>query len=143
MKIKYDSNTFGYMSVFKKATGIDAKDCFLAGDTLVFITNPGLAGKAIGKQGTNVKKLKFDLNKEIKILEHNADPKELTKNFLFPLKPDSVEFGEKAGQRTIEIKFNSGRERRVLLNNDKAKLKDLKLIISRYTDGISDIIILQ
>ena len=143
MRIKYDSNIIGYMSFFKKATGVDAKDCFPVGETLIFVTNPGLAGKAIGKQGSNVKKLKLDLKKDVKILEHSEDPLELTKNFLFPLKATTVEFGDKNGQKIIEIKFGSGRERRLLLNNDKAKLKELKSVIARYHSDITDIFILQ
>ena len=54
---------------------------------IIFLTESGKAGLAIGKGGANIKKLKSALKLDIKVMEFAKDPEALAKNFLFPLKP--------------------------------------------------------
>ncbi len=138
---KYDSSILGYMSLFKKITKVNAKDCLVIDGSLIFFTNPGQAGLAVGKAGKNIKSLKTSLNKDIKIAEWSDDPSKLISNLIFPLIPESVELSEDGS--TINIKFKSSKERRILLADNQKKLKDLKEIIIKYFPNIKSIIVLQ
>ena len=137
--LKYDTTFLGYMRLFKSVTGADAKDCFMFNETLVFITEKGQTGLAIGKQGTNIKALKKGLKKNVIILETANTPEDLVKHFVFPLTPESV---LKNGNK-INVKLKTSGERRMILSNNLEKLKQLKFIVNRYFPDIEDIIILQ
>lgn len=136
---KYDVNLLGYMNVFKKVTGVNLKDCFMLDSVIIFVTEPGKAGLAIGKGGKNIQSLKNNLKKEFKILEFADDPKKLAENFVYPAKPVSV--SEEDGK--ISIQFATGRERRMLLTENQKRLKQLKEIIKRYHPNIEDVVIPQ
>ncbi len=129
------------MSVFSKLTYVFPTDCFTVGKTIVFITPPGSAAKAIGKQGKNVQFLKNKLNQDIKIVESASDVINLCKNYLFPLIPKTLE-KDIENKNIIKIEFKTSRERRFLLDNQQKGLKELKEVVNRYFKEIEDIRIL-
>jgi len=140
--LKYDINLIGYMNTFKQITGVDAKDCFTINETLLFVTDKGKAGLAIGKEGKNIQALKRALMKDIKIIEHSNVIEELVANFVFPLKPAEVSIATQEDKKVINIRFNQPRERRYLLSQNQIKLKQLKTIVKRYNPEIEDILVL-
>ncbi len=140
---KFDANIIGYINLFKKITRVEAKDCFTTNGMIIFITEPGQAGLAVGKQGRNIQDLKRDLQKDVKIIEHADNPSDLVKNFVFPLEPANVFLSEQDSKKIINVQFSSGRERRFLLGENQAKLKQLKEIIKRYFPEIEEIIVPQ
>jgi N utilization substance protein A len=140
--LKYDVNLIGYMNAFKQITNVDAKDCFTINDMLIFVTDKGKAGLAIGKEGKNIQALKRALMKDIKIIEHSNVIEELVANFVFPLKPAEVSIATQEDKKVINIRFNQPRERRYLLSQNQIKLKQLKTIVKRYNPEIEDILVL-
>ena len=141
--LKYDLEVLGYMNYFKRVTKLNPKDCFTAGESIVFFAPEGKPGLAIGKNGQNVALLQDKLKKNIKVMEFGDDAEKLIANYVFPLKPASISISERSGKRIIEIKFNYPRERRSLLANTQTKLKQLKTIVNRYHPEIADLRVLQ
>jgi len=141
--LKYDMSTIGYISHFKKVTGIDCRDCFAESGTIVFVTEPKKAGLAVGRQGENVRRLNRDLKKDIKIIEMCATAEDLVASFLYPLQAQNIFIAERDNKKILNIKFGSPRERRFLLSDNLAKLKLLKIILKRYFSDIGDIFIPQ
>jgi len=140
--LKYDASLIGFMNAFRQITGVDAKDCFMVNDTLIFVTDKGKAGLAIGKEGKNIQNLKRALLKDDKIMEHSDKIEDMVANFVYPLKPDNVFISEQDSKKIINIKFNLPRERRYLLSQNQVKLKQLKTIVKRYSPEIEDILVL-
>ena len=137
--LKYDAALLGFMALFKNITGVDAKDCFPLDGTLVFVTEKGTTGLAVGKEGKNIQRLKANLKKEIKVMEAAENPTDLVANFIWPQKPVSVT----RDGNIISIIFSSSRDRRVLLSNNKIKLMQLKAAVKRYFPEIEDILLPQ
>ncbi len=141
--LRYDMSTIGYISHFKKVTGVDAHDCFEENGTIVFVTEPKKAGLAVGRQGENVHRLNRDLKKDIKIVEASESAEDLVASFLYPLQAQNIFTSDKSGQKVLNIKFGSPRERRFLLSGNLQKLKLLKTIVKRYFPDVADIFVLQ
>ncbi len=141
--LKYNMSTIGYISHFKKITGVDARDCFEENGTIVFVTGPKKAGLAVGRQGENVRRLNRDLKKEIKIVEASEGAEDLVASFLYPLQAQNIYVADKDGRKLLNIKFGSPRERRFLLSDNLQKLKLLKIIVKRYFSDIADVFVLQ
>jgi len=137
--LKYDLVLIGYMNYFKRVTNLNPKDCFLSGESIIFVAPEGMAGLAIGRNGQNVVILQNKLKKQIKIIEFSDAAEKLVENYIFPVKPISVNLSQKDGKRVVEIKFKHPRDRRVLLANMQTKLKQLKTIVSRYHPDIEDL----
>lgn len=141
IQLKYDASLMKYFSVFEDTTKVTVKDCFYSNDRLIFFVPKGKAKIAVGKQGSNVKKLKDLLNKDIKVVEFSKDPLDLVRNTVFPLKPKKIEFNE--DKSIINISFKSFRERRQLLDNNQEKLNLVKEIVKRHHKDIKDVRVLQ
>ena len=134
--LKYDATSLGHISLFKKITGVDAKDCFALEDgTLIFVTEKNTTGFAVGREGKNIQTLRASLKKEIKIMETADNPEGVVTNFVWPQKPVSVS----RDGNIINIIFPNSRDRRVLLSNSAVKLKQLKAVMKRYFPEIEDI----
>ncbi|MEK6923599.1 MAG: NusA-like transcription termination signal-binding factor [Nanoarchaeota archaeon] len=141
--LTYGLEILGYMNYFARVTKLNPKDCFLVGESIIFVAPEGKAGLAIGKNGQNVIILKDKLKKQIKIIEFSDVAEKLVENYVFPAKPISVNLSERDGKRIVEIKFKYPRDRRTLLANTQTKLKQLKTIVSRYHPEIKDLRVLQ
>ena len=57
-----------YISLFESLTGAKVKDC-IVNDIVIFIVHENEMGKAIGKQGSNIKRIENILKKKIKLVE--------------------------------------------------------------------------
>jgi N utilization substance protein A len=66
--------------LFQDLTRTTVVDCVDAEDRLIFVVKAGDIGKAIGKKGENVGKLKRLVNKDIHIVEFSEDPEKFVAN---------------------------------------------------------------
>ena len=64
-KIKYDINLMKFMQLFENLTRARLKDCISGEEQLIFIVEENEIGKAIGKGGSNVRRLEDLLKKKI------------------------------------------------------------------------------
>jgi len=97
---KLDIRLINYINLFNSITGVTAKDCFFEDEKLVFLVKEGDMGKALGKAGIKVKKLKNMIKKEIKVIEYSEDIVKFVRNLIYPnevqkiYKEDSIVFIE-------------------------------------------------
>ena len=73
------------MNVLEKRTGARAKDIVVTPDEVIFVVEKGDLGRAIGKQGANVTRLKQALNKKIEMEINQIEktvPKDIKKKTL-------------------------------------------------------------
>ena len=89
-KIKYDINLMKFMQLFENLTRAKLKDCISDEEQLTFIVEENEIGKAIGKGGSNVRRLEGLLKKKIKIAEFNKDIKQFIRNFVMPLQVKEI-----------------------------------------------------
>ena len=132
-RIKYDINIMKYMQLFESMTRARLKDC-IAGEQLIFIVEENEIGKAIGKGGSNVRRLEGILKKKIKIVEFNADVKQFIRNFVLPLQIKDI--SEEEGVITI-TGFDT-KTKGLLIGRERKNLDSLREIVRRYFE-IEDI----
>ena len=79
-EITFDEQTIKYVALFQDLTRTTVVDCVEAEDRLIFVVKEGEIGKAIGKKGENVTKLKRLLNKDIHVVEFSEEPEKFVAN---------------------------------------------------------------
>lgn len=79
-EVTFDEKTIKYVALFQDLTRTTVVDCVDAEDRLIFVVKEGDIGKAIGKKGENVAKLKRLMNKDIHIVEYAEDPEKFVAN---------------------------------------------------------------
>jgi len=129
LKIKYDFNLMKYMSMFEALTKARVKDCFVDDlKQLVFVVQENEIGKAIGKKGSNVKRLESALKKKIRIIEFNPDLVAFVKNMIYPVQAKGIE--EK--DSVITIQSPDLRSRGMLIGRGAQYLRNFEKIAKRY-----------
>jgi len=132
-KIRYDINIIKYISLFETLVRVNVKDC-IDTNPLTFVVEQNYIGRAIGKNGVNVKRLERMFNRKIKILEFNPEVLQFVKNVISPLKGD--ELSKKDNTIIINVKDNTTKA--LLIGRESQNLIKTTEIIKRYFE-IDDI----
>jgi len=80
VEIVFDEQTIKYVALFQDLTRTTVVDCVDATDKLIFVVKEGDIGKAIGKKGENIAKLKRLMNKDIHVVEYSDKPDRFVAN---------------------------------------------------------------
>ena len=128
-KIKYDSEMIKLMAFFESMTGAKVKDCISDGK-LIFIVEENNMGKAIGKNGANIKRLENALKRKIKLAEFSDDVLQFVRNLVYPA--DVAEIKNDNGLLTI--KGRDTNTKAMLIGRDRQNINSISGIVKRFFD---------
>ncbi|MCK4282496.1 MAG: NusA-like transcription termination signal-binding factor [Candidatus Lokiarchaeota archaeon] len=136
--VKIDEESIKLISLFNNLTGAVVKDCIVVPgkmgvrDKVIFLVLKEDVGKAIGRNGENVKVLKEKLQKTIDIIGFSEDIKEFIQNILNTSKVRNVEIRENiSGKKTIIITVNPEDKGKAIGKNG-IMIKKTKLLVLRH-----------
>ena len=132
-KIKFDSEIIKLITLFESMTGAKVKDC-ISNDKLMFIVEENEMGKAIGKNGANVKRIESALKRKIKLAEFSDDVVQFIRNIAYPAQ--IMEIKQENGSITIQGKDVNSKA--MLIGRNRQNLNHLTGIVKRYFE-IKDI----
>jgi transcription termination/antitermination protein NusA len=136
MKIVYDQRLMKYMILFENLTRVKVKDIYARGESLWFVIEKGGMFKAIGKNGSKVKKVEDMIKKKIKLIEYDSDVCKFCVGMIYPVKAKNIELKDDDLIITCEDFKSKG----LLIGRERKNLKELKEVLLRYFK-IGDIIV--
>jgi N utilization substance protein A len=92
--------------MFFDSTGVEAGDCIISEEGIAFLVPRGYMGKAIGKNGSNIQRLRSMVNKNVYIFEDIDVEEEFIKRSLNVVSP-SIQEAEKNNKKVIYVKLNA------------------------------------
>lgn len=128
-KIKFDSESMKLIALFESMTRAKVKDC-IVNDKLIFIVEENEMGKAIGKNGANIKRMENMLKKKIKLVEFSNDALKFIRNFIYPI--EVLDIKQENGTITIHGKDTSTRA--MLIGRERQNINHTTNIVRRYFD---------
>jgi len=138
--VKINEESIKLITLFNNLTGAVVKDCIVVPgkmgvrDKVIFLVLKEDVGKAIGRNGENVKVLKEKLQKTIDIIGFSEDIKEFIQNILNTSKVQNVEIRENiSGKKTIIITVNPEDKGKAIGKNG-IMIKKTKLLVLRHFD---------
>jgi len=135
-RIKYDMDLMKTMSIFENVTRCPLKDSFVdKNEMLVFVVDEEHMSRAIGREGSNVKRLEKLLNRKIKILGYTPELIQFVRNVVYPLRVEGIR--EQDG--TVTIDGSDMRIKGLLIGKNAQNLKNNLWIVQRYFDNIKEI----
>ena len=117
------------MTLFESMTGAKVKDC-IANERLMFIIEENEMGKAIGKNGANIKRMESMLKKKIRLVEFSSDVLQFVKNMIYPV--EALEIKNEENIVTIHGKDTSSKA--MLIGRERQNINHLSDIVKRYFD---------
>ena len=128
MRIKYDQEILGFITILSRLTSANIKDCFKEDNVFYCIVAQGDIGKAIGKQGSVIKTIKERVGGPVKIIEYNKDVTQFIKNVVFPLKVSAIEQQDDV----FVITPLDNKSRSLLIGREGKHIKMTNKIVKRF-----------
>jgi len=135
IKIKYDINLMKFISMFESLTKANVKDCFEQNEKLVFVVNENEIGKALGKKGSNIKRMQDMLKRKIKVIEFSPDLLQFIQNAVYPSKVKDINEEEDI----VTITPIDSQTRGYLIGKGAVNLRNTENIVKRYFKELKEI----
>ena len=129
-KIKYDIRLMKYISIFESTAKTNVKDCIDDEDVIVFVVNENNIGKAIGRNGINVKIIEKKINRKIKILGFNPELILFVKNLVYPIEIKDVTVEE----GIVTVTGTTTESKSMLIGRERKNLRKIESIAKRNFD---------
>ena len=121
------------MALFESMSGAKVKDC-IENDKLIFIVEENEMGKAIGKNGANIKRIENVLKKKIRLVEFSDDIVQFVRNLIYPAEALDI----KKDDAIVTIYGKDTSARAMLIGRERQNIKSINSIAKRYF-GIDEI----
>ncbi len=124
-----------YISLLQDLTGAVARDCIIDRDNnrLIFIVQPGDAGKAIGRRGANINKLRELLNMEIEVVEYAEKLEDMVKNLFAPARVLKVRLIRRDGRKVVYVTVDPNDKGKAIGRGGR-RVAIARLVLKRYFD---------
>ncbi len=129
------------IALLERQTGARANDVVLTEDSIVFVVQQGDLGRAIGKGGANIVKLRARFGgKQVDVFEYSDDVAQFLKNLFYPVEVKSVELVESGGRKTVQVAVDA-KNKGLAIGKAGAKIRKARFLAKRYF-GVDDVKIL-
>ncbi len=129
--ISFNEDTLRIIGLFQRVTRATAKDLLETPDKLVFVVKEGEGGKAIGKGGKNIAKLREMMGREIKVIEYSSVPEQFLRNIFrsYTIKGVEIEERKKGLHATVSVETT---QKGLAIGRDAKNLKVARELMSRH-----------
>ena len=121
-----------YMSIFSEVTGATVYRCLVDGETgkLYFLVKRGDLGKAIGRNGRNVKVLCDLFKRQIEVFEYSENLVEMVKNLFPGVEILRVDVSERGEEKIVNISVRE-EDKGKAIGRDGRNVKRARSILGR------------
>ncbi|OYT31533.1 MAG: transcription elongation factor NusA [Thermofilum sp. ex4484_79] len=136
MPVKITEEEMRYISLFESLTGVVVKDCVIDNNRgrIIFLVKEGQVGKAVGKNGINIKRLNKLIGKSIEVVEYAETLEDLIRKSLFPAKISSVKLTKTSNGRKVVIVTVPASEKGIAIGKDGKNISRARILAKRYFD---------
>ncbi|HDM23242.1 MAG TPA: NusA-like transcription termination signal-binding factor [Methanomicrobia archaeon] len=131
MGLKLGTEEIKCIGLFESLTGAKIIDCIMEDDKLVFVVDGKDVGLAIGKRGTNIKKMSELSGKKIEIIEYSDSPEQFIRNMLRSVKIRSVQITEKNNKKIATIDI-AKEDKGLVIGKSGKNIKRIKSLLNRH-----------
>jgi N utilization substance protein A len=129
--ISFNEDALQIIGLFERVTRSTAKDLLETPERLIFVVKEGEGGKAIGKGGKNVTRLREMMSKEIKVIEYSPDPENFLRNIFrsYNIKNIEIEERERGLHATVSVETT---QKGLAIGKDAKNLRVARELMSRH-----------
>jgi N utilization substance protein A len=141
MEVKLTTEGIRYIALFERLTGAIARDCVVdeENDRIIFVIKKGDMGLAIGKNGSNINRVKKSIGKHIEIVEYSDVLAEFVVNSLQPVAVKKVQIVAKDDKKMAYVEVMS-KDKGLAIGKSGRNIQKAKLLVQRHY-GLEDVII--
>jgi N utilization substance protein A len=128
--IELDEKGLKYFAEFEKVTRVMPSDFLETQSGLIFLVDLVNLGKAIGKKGVNVKKLKDRFRKRVVVIGDSTDPEIFVRNFFNNVGIANIEVANIMGEANIILTVDEA-DRGIAIGKEGERIKAAKELLKK------------
>jgi N utilization substance protein A len=97
------NNELKALEIFEKLTGVLASDVYIGQNAVVFLVPFSQIGKAIGKKGSNITKVRQAFARQVLIFEDTPNLEQFIKNIFAPINIKNINIHEKKDSNIVYV----------------------------------------
>ena len=117
------------MNALDNIAKVNARDCFVEGDSVVFVVPEEQMHQAIGKNGATIEMVRKRIGKRVELFEYSPEPEKFFARAFFNAKLEKTEI-KKFGEKKVAIISADAENKKIILQNLR-RLKRIKEIAKR------------
>ncbi|MBS7641670.1 MAG: NusA-like transcription termination signal-binding factor [Candidatus Bathyarchaeia archaeon] len=135
-EIRLTKDEMQYITLLETIAQIECQDCIIDSERgrVIFIVKEGDIGKAVGRNGINVKRLSQILGKSIEIVEYSDNPIKLLMNAFMPAKVKEIRIVERPSKGKIAIAIVESKSKSIAIGKNGKNIDRVRKIAKRYLD---------
>ena len=115
---------------FETLTGATVKDCLIMPDAVSFIVKQGDLGKAIGKKGSNITRVRQAFARQVLVFEDSEDIGQFIRNLFGQIPVTNINIHEKMESKTAFVSVDE-RDRGSAIGRDGNRIKTGRQLLMR------------
>ena len=119
-----------FFTTFESLTNVMPNDYVESEGMVVFTVDQEKLGKAIGKNGININKLKAKFKKRILVVGDSEDPEAFVRSYFNNINIMSLEVRDVMGEKALMITLDE-KDRGIAIGRDGERIKSLKELLKK------------
>ncbi len=132
--IRLTAEEIRHIGLFESLTGVEVKDCVIdeEKDFITFLVKENQVAKAVGRNGSKIRRIQRVLGKNIEVVEFSENPEKFVRNILAPAKLDRVEIIERENGERIAVVYVDFQNRKLVIGKRGRKINNAKKLALRH-----------
>ncbi len=127
--MKLTNDEIKSISLFEQLTGAIATDCILYESGVIFIVKEGEVGRAIGKNGSSINRVRTAFNRQVSVVEHATELSAFVANIFSTLK---IKVDIREGEKPLAIVRVDAKDRGNAIGRNGERIKMARMLVERY-----------
>ena len=130
-----------YISVFQELTGVTVYRCVADSEfnRLIFLVGKGEAGRAIGRNGRNVKALREILGRDVEVVEYSQDLREMIRNLFPSVRIKTINISGRGESKVVTVNVEEA-DKGVAIGRNGRNVKRARLVLGKLF-GVDRVIV--
>jgi len=129
--VKLTNDEIKCISLFQQLTGASVRDCVIDKDSAVFVVSEGELGRAIGKGGSAIMRVKDAFRRRVEVVEHAEDPERFVRNIFSAVEIKNLKIDENPGGKVVYVTVDP-RDRGTAIGRNGDRVKMARMLMQRY-----------
>lgn len=127
--MKLTNDEIKSISVFEQLTGAVATDCVLYDGGVVFIVKEGEIGRAIGKNGSSINRVRTAFGRQVSVVENATELSAFVTNIFSTLK---IKVDVREGEKPLAIVKVDAKDRGNAIGRNGERIKMARMLVERH-----------
>ena len=130
MMVELSNDEMKCIAAFESATGVIVRDCLISKDAIAFIIKQGDLGKAIGRKGANITRVRQMFARQVLVFEDSDNIEQFIRGLFGQVPVKNINIHDKMNSKVAYVLVD-GADRGMAIGKEGNRIKTCRAILQR------------